>query len=694
MKTHTNNFKSVVKRYGRELDVIISYTLNNETIELGVEELNSVVINYEGNILKSVMKELDIDSNVSISKDTIIDCQIGLKVNGSYEYLDYGSFIVYSIEKQEDTNSYKITCYDKMLYSMVDYEAMNIIYPITIRNYINAICTKLGLTFKNASDTFVNYDKEIQNELFLTTTGGSLGFTFRDVLDQLAEVTASTICIDENGQLEIRYIKDTQGKNLLNMNKFYKGTWRKDYVSVKKQDYGLKLTCLQNGTQRWFPAFVLDDSVLGKTITLSAKITDSNGQKAKVAFYWANMDNLVYSSSLGQIDGSGTNKEIKLTISVPSTLPTGQTNLVVFLYAGVTSTSVNDYVVYDELMLEVGDTKTEFELFGDTIDEDFLKDVNVKFGEKYGVVNSIVLSRAGESDNVYLRDEESVIENGLCEIKIIENQIMNFNDRATYLSGILNQLDGLEYYVNDFFSTGILYYDLCDKYNVKIGDNTYSCVMFNDSIDLTNGLEENIYTEMPDKSETDYKKADKTDRRINQAYVIVDKQNQEIESLTRVVEDVDRNANNTYQQVLEKLGEVDEKIVDVDTIEYVVRQLQTNTYTKQEIQQIVNGVGVDGVKVTAVQTTSATFDEDGMLYEKTNAPTKTQINQVGVNVKDRNNNSLLFAGYVDSNNTDYPDYASQSIVGTDNIIVKNYLNIGTHSRIQDYNNGTGIFYMD
>lgn len=540
MKTHTNNFKSAVKRYGRELDVIISYTLNNETIELGVEELNSVVINYEGNILKSVMKELDIDSNVSISKDTIIDCQIGLKVNGSYEYLDYGSFIVYSIEKQEDTNSYKITCYDKMLYSMVDYEAMNITYPITIRNYINAICTKLGLTFKNASDTFVNYDKEIQNELFLTTTGGSLGFTFRDVLDQLAEVTASTICINDNGQLEIRYINNTN----------------------------------------------------------------------------------------------------------------------------------------------------------DTIDEDFLKNVNVRFGEKFGPVNSIVLSRAGESDNIYLRDETSVTQNGLCEIKIIENQIMNFNDRNTYLSGILNQLDGLEYYINDFSSTGILYYDLCDKYNVSIGTNTYNCILFNDSIDLTNGLEENIYTEMPDKSETDYKKADKTDRRINQAYVIVDKQNQEIESLTRVVEDVDRNANNTYQQVLEKLGEVDEKIVDVDTIEYVVRQLQTNTYTKQEIQQIVNGVGVDGVKVTAVQTTSATFDEDGMLYEKTNAPTKTQINQVGVNVKNRNNNSLLFAGYVDSNNTDYSDYVSQSIVGTDNIIVKNYLNIGTHSRIQDYNNGSGIFFMN
>ena len=99
----------------------------------------------------------------------------------------------------------------------------------------------------------------------------------------------------------------------------------------------------------------------------------------------------------------------------------------------------------------------------DTINEEYLKDVNVNFGEKYGPVNSIVLSRAGEADNVYLRDEESVTENGLCEIKIKENQIMNFNDRSDYLPDILEALDGLEYYLNDFSSTGITYFDLWDK---------------------------------------------------------------------------------------------------------------------------------------------------------------------------------------------------------------------------------------
>src|SRR5690606_8927730 len=113
----------------------------------------------------------------------------------------------------------------------------------------------------------------------------------------------------------------------------------------------------------------------------------------------------------------------------------------------------------------------------DTIDEDFLKDVNVDFGQKYGVINSIVLSRSGESDNVYLRDEKSVAQNGLTEVKIVDNQIMNFNNRSDYLQGILNALNGLYYYLNDFNSTGILYYEVGDLYNVKIGENTYQCLM-------------------------------------------------------------------------------------------------------------------------------------------------------------------------------------------------------------------------
>lgn len=409
MKTHTSNLKNTVKRIGRVLDSKITYTLNNEEIVLGMTDLNSVTPSYTTSLLKSVMKQLDIDSNVEIPEGTVINYQLGVLVNGSFEYLNYGNYVVYSVEKQEDVRSYKITCYDKMLYAMKDYEAMNITYPITIRDYIGAICTHLSLTFANASDTFANYNREIQAELYLDSDGNSLGYTFRDVLDELAQVTASNICInEETDELEIRYITNTN----------------------------------------------------------------------------------------------------------------------------------------------------------DIINEEFFKDINVTFKERYGPVNSIVLSRAASADNVYLQDETSIEQNGLCEIKITDNQIMNFNDRSDYLPSILSRLNGLEYYLNDYSSTGIFYYNLCDKYSVSIDNNAYSCVMFNDEVNITQGAEENIYTDMPEETETDYTKSDKTDRKINQTYLIVDKQNQTIQSVVSTVTE----QNNKISQVTQTVDELNSKISDIADI--------------------------------------------------------------------------------------------------------------------------------
>ena len=402
MRTHTNSFKEQIKEMGRELDSKITYKINDEEIVLGSEELNAITPSFQGSILKSVMKQIDIDSNIPIPVGTILKYEFGLKVNDEYEYINFGNYIVKDVEKQEDTNSYKITCYDKMLFTMRDYVKMPIIYPITIRDYINSLCLFLGLTFANKNDVFANYDKQIQNELYLDASGNSLGYTFRDVFDELAQVTASTICINDNDELEIRYINETN----------------------------------------------------------------------------------------------------------------------------------------------------------DSIDEEYFKDINVNFGEKYGPINSIVLSRSAESDNIYLKDDESI------EIKIIDNQIMNFNDRDSYLPDIFGKLSGLEYCLNDFSSTGIVYYELCDKYNVSIKENNYPCIMFNNELLITQGLEENIYTEMPENNETDYTKSDKTDRKINQTYLIVDKQNQQIEA---VISQTDKQ-NQKIAQVTQTVEELNSKISDIADI--------------------------------------------------------------------------------------------------------------------------------
>ena len=211
MKQHTNNFRTALKTLGRELDVKITYTENNEIQTIELNDIINVSPIINGGILKSVMKQLELELKVLIPQNTIVNVKIGIKVGNSFEYMNYGNFIIRDEPTYNaDMQTYSYICYDKMLYSMVDYEDMNIVYPITIRNYINAICTHLGLTFKDINNTFANYDKEIKNELYLDTNGKSLGYTFRDVLDELAQVTASTICInEETDELEIRYVTET-----------------------------------------------------------------------------------------------------------------------------------------------------------------------------------------------------------------------------------------------------------------------------------------------------------------------------------------------------------------------------------------------------------------------------------------------------------------------------------------------------
>jgi len=401
MKIVTNKFKNQIKTAGRMLKNTITCEIDNVEITINDDSLYSIKYSTYGSLLKSVMRMLEFEIDTDIPLNTVLTCQISMKANNEWETLNFGEFIVSDTEIREESGHYFITCYDKMLYSMVDYESMNITYPITIRNYIGAICTKLGLTFKNVGETFANYDKEIPNELYLNNTGQSLGYTFRDVLDELAQVTASAIWINENGELELKYINNTS----------------------------------------------------------------------------------------------------------------------------------------------------------ETFDGDSLKNTSVSFKDKFGPINSIVLSRSGGSDNVFLQDEQSIQNNGLCEIKIEDNQIMNDNNRSDYLPDILEVLDGTEYYVNDFQSTGILYLELYDKFNVIIGENTYPCIILNDEIDLTNGLEEHVYSEIPNTSETDYKHASKDDRQRNQAYIIAKKNEAEINALASKIVDVSNTISGTHTIQLENAHE-------------------------------------------------------------------------------------------------------------------------------------------
>ena len=395
MKVITNEFKEEIAKLGREIDFKINLHINDKIItednkflmtqsnlHLIVEQLNeeeidetisgediyNVSVVNKGKLLSTMMKEFDFEITQDLRIGDIVDCSFGLKVGDEYEYINYGRYIIFSKEHNEDTNTYSYVSFDSMLLSMIEVDDVSIIQGVTVQQAIENICEKVGLSVNITAEdieNLPNLENVINEEAF-----NDIEMTYRDVLDMICQC------------LGVSMISD------------------------------------------------------GKVLYLKP---------------------------------------------------------------------LNRSVV-------------------DTIDEFYLKDVNVKFGDKY-MVNSVVLSRSEDTDTIYRRDEESVEKYGVHEFKIKDNLIMLYDDREDYIDEIFDQLNGLEFYINDFSSTGITYLDWLDFYNINVGDNTYKCLMLNDEIKIQQGLEETIYTEMPEETTTDYKTSGKTDKEVS---FIVDKQNGKI----------------------------------------------------------------------------------------------------------------------------------------------------------------------
>lgn len=383
MKVVSDTFKNNLEFYGKQITSKIF--IGNDFIEK--KQINGINRYFEGDILKSVMRQCDIelDGIYNYEAGTIVE-QINFGVKGTsedYEYISWNQWVIDKIEFSEDEQTTKLYCYDKLLYSMIDYD-LEIEYPITVGNYLKKICERLGLTLYSRS--FVNSGIEIEEEKYL-----GLGYTYRDVLNEISQVAAGTIAINDLGMVEVMYPNNT----------------------------GVKI----------------------------------KGDKE-------------------------------------------------------------------------GNTST------------------LTIGKKIGPINSVVIARTPQEDNIYIKDDNSIAENGLFEIKIENNQIMD-SHREDFKDGIFNKLNGLTYYTYELESYGICYLDLMDMFELKGKDeNYYPSIMLNDDIKITQDLWETSNCEEPSITQTDYSSASESDKTLLRTIIRVNKQEGKI---TELVEETSDNSNRISQ---------------------------------------------------------------------------------------------------------------------------------------------------
>lgn len=124
----------------------------------------------------------------------------------------------------------------------------------------------------------------------------------------------------------------------------------------------------------------------------------------------------------------------------------------------------------------------------------------------------------------------------------------------------------------------------------------------------------------------------------------------------------------------------------VNEISISVSSIKNDTYSKDEVNKIIDGTDETN-KVSFVKTTTVLIDENGQTVDKDGSPVKSNMDADGFEIIDKlhGNDTLLEAKY--------DPLLGETKVRSKHLIVEKYLTVGTHSRFEDYENGTGCFYI-
>lgn len=163
---------------------------------------------------------------------------------------------------------------------------------------------------------------------------------------------------------------------------------------------------------------------------------------------------------------------------------------------------------------------------------------------------------------LYLAEEPNFSEfvpftpKGITEIRIANNELVD-KRRGEVIQTIYDALHGESYYPFNIDTEGLGWLEIGDGFTITDPDNnSYFVVLWNSKITVDGGISENLYTETPDKTYTDYKRAGDVTKRIKNAQIIVDKQNQTIEAITSDMYEEGGYINEQFSQVYQDIESI------------------------------------------------------------------------------------------------------------------------------------------
>jgi len=181
------------------------------------------------------------------------------------------------------------------------------------------------------------------------------------------------------------------GKNLLNKNATALGS----NVTKTVLDTGVRVTTKVAGNNRYCGIEIGKDELLGKIVTINATITLSGTNNAKAKLYFGTSSSPAISSFGTELNTTGSR-----TVTIPNSFYTNTDRIYLLLYSNVNGdTSINNYVDYTNLQVEIGSEATSYEPYGVMPSPDYPSEIkNLEGNLEVKVVNK----------NIYDGEERTV----------------------------------------------------------------------------------------------------------------------------------------------------------------------------------------------------------------------------------------------------------------------------------------------
>lgn len=216
---YKQNMKAPVKSMRARL---VETTENGLSFNSG-DDLISSKINAIGEFLGTAAKKITavLIGEKTTLKDKTFKLELGMEdpTTGEIDWCNEGEFVIKEVSVSVEKGTTEITGYDLMAVAqMTDYANSLLSFPCTIKNLIEQIANKLGLTVGNL-DNLANINYTIKEDLYKKING----MNYRQIIDEIAKATGTTAVIRGKELIFKGFIEPTEKLNTSNMLSFKVG---------------------------------------------------------------------------------------------------------------------------------------------------------------------------------------------------------------------------------------------------------------------------------------------------------------------------------------------------------------------------------------------------------------------------------------------------------------------------------------